>query len=343
MSENIFDKAVEDIEKGKKKTFTKLIKSSPDLVAQQHPESQYTLLHYAAKHDRVEMARLLIELGASLDSYPNKSYMPRHKGAGSGTWTALCQALNTESMETAKLIASHKVAPKNLWVAVGLGRWDLVLSFFDQDGNLKDNAGDPGKLQAKQDILNDCFCMACHTGRRDLIDFLLDKGADINGIDHWGMTGLHWTIQCHPELSKYLINEGADVRIRDAQHVATQLSWALYFEYKELADYMIDNCPVHIVDAINLDRKDLLEQQLAEEPSLVNGSLGMGEPLRVAAAKGNKEIVDMLLSRGADPKIYDVKTGMFEPQELKFTALQWAKEKGHEKIVRKLQEAGAEK
>ena len=28
MSENIFDKAVEDIEKGKKKTFTKLIKSS---------------------------------------------------------------------------------------------------------------------------------------------------------------------------------------------------------------------------------------------------------------------------------------------------------------------------
>ena len=218
-----------------------------------------------------------------------------------------------------------------------------MLSFFDQDGNLKDNAGDPGKLQAKQDILNDCFCMACHTGRRDLIDFLLDKGADINGIDHWGMTGLHWTIQCHPELSKYLINEGADVRIRDAQHVATQLSWALYFEHKELADYMIDNCPVHIVDAINLDRKDLLEQQLAEEPSLVNGALGMGEPLRVAAAKGNKKIVDMLLSRGADPKIYDVKTGMFEPQELKFTALQWAKEKGHEKIVRKLQEAGAEK
>ena len=146
MSDNIFEKAVEDIEKGKKKTFTKLIKSSPDLVAQQHPESQYTLLHYAAKHDRVEMAKLLIELGASLDSYPNKSYMPRHKGAGSGTWTALCQALNIESMETAKLIASHKVAPKNLWIAVGLGRWDLVLSFFDQDGNLKDNAGDPGKL-----------------------------------------------------------------------------------------------------------------------------------------------------------------------------------------------------
>jgi len=46
VSDNIFDKAVEDIEKGEKKTFTKLIKSSPDLVAQQHSESQYTFSSY---------------------------------------------------------------------------------------------------------------------------------------------------------------------------------------------------------------------------------------------------------------------------------------------------------
>ena len=343
MSTSIFDRVVRAIEEDEEKKFTKLIESSPQLVLQQHPDSQYTLLHYAAKYDRVAVAEQLINAGVPLDLYPSKNYMPEHKGAGSGTWTALCQALNAQSMETAKLIASYKITPKNLWVAVGLGRWDLVLSFFNPEGTLKDNAGDPGKLQSKQDILNDCFCMACHTGRVDMINFLFDKGADINGIDHWGMTGLHWTIQCHPELSRYLIDQGADVRIRDAQHVATQLSWALYFGHKQLADYMIDNCSIDIVDAINLDKNDMVEKLLAQDPVLVDGPLGLGEPLRMAAKKGNEAIIDILLASGANLKIYEVKIGMFEPQELEFTALQWAKRNGHSKIARKLQQAGAER
>ena len=339
----IFDQAVRSIEEDEEKIFTKLVESSSQLLLQQHPDSQYTLLHYAAKYNRSKMAEQLIDLGISLDLYPSKSYMPEHKGAGSGTWTALCQALNVQSMEIAELIASHKVTPNNLWVAIGLGRWDLVLSFFTQDGTLKDNAGDPGKLQSKQDILNDCFAMACHTGRVDMINFLLDKGADINGIDHWGMTGLHWVIQCHPELSRYLIEQGADVRIRDAQHVATQLSWALYFGNNQLADYMIGNCLIDIVDAINLGEEGMVKKILAGDPELVDGPLGLGEPLRMAAKKGNEAIIEILLSSGANPKIYDVKTGMFDRPELKLTALQWAKKNSHFRIAQKLQKAGAER
>ena len=63
----------------------------------------------------------------------------------------------------------------------------------------------------------------------------------------------------------------------------------------------------------------------------------------MAAQKGNEAIIDILLARGANLKIYDVKIGMFEPQELEFTALQWAKRNGHSKIARKLQQAGAER
>ena len=343
MITNIFDQAVRAIEEGQQTKLTKLVKSSPQLILQQHPDSQYTLLHYAAKYNRSKIAEQLINLGIPLELYPRNSYMPDHKGAGSGTWTALCQALNVQSMEVAELIASHKVTPNNLWVAVGLGRWDLVLSFFSQDGTLKDNAGDPGKLQSKQDILNDCFAMACHTGRVDLINFLLDKGADINGIDHWGMTGLHWAIQCHPELSRYLIEQGADVRIRDAQHVATQLSWALHFGNNQLADYMIENCSIDIVDAINLGKENIVRKILTGDPELVDGQLGLGEPLRMAAKRGNEAIIEILLSSGANPKIYDVKTGMFDQPELKLTALQWAKKNSYFKIAQKLQQAGAEK
>ena len=140
MSTSIFDRVVRAIEEDEENNFAKLIESSPQLVLQQHPDSQYTLLHYAAKYDRVAMAEQLINAGVPLDLYPSKNYMPEHKGAGSGTWTALCQALNAQSMETAKMIASYKITPKNLWVAVGLGRWDLVLSFFNAEGTLKDKA-----------------------------------------------------------------------------------------------------------------------------------------------------------------------------------------------------------
>ena len=340
---DLFKEAMDAIENDDQKAFQSLLDKAPDIVSATHEESQWTLLHYAAKFDRDQIAKLLIESGSSLDAYPENSYTPEHKGSGSGTWTPLSQALHYQSMKTAELLASNKVVPDNLWTAVGLGSLEKVKSFFDQDGQLKDNAGDPGKLQTEQDILNDCFCVACHMGNKEIMEFLLDRGAEINGKDHWGMTALHWLIQCHPQYAKYLIDKGADVRIRDAQHVATQLSWAFFHENKELAEYMIANCPIHIVDAINLERMDLLKKALSDDPGLLNGPLGKGEPLRMAAAKGCEDMVEFLLEKGASPKYYDVEKGMFDPQELKFTALQWAKEKGHDSIAKKLQEAGAEK
>ena len=123
------------------------------------------------------------------------------------------------------------------------------------------------------------------------------KGADINGIDLWGMTGLHWEIQCHPELSRYLIEQGADIRIRDAQHVATQLSWALHFGNNQLADYMIENCSIDIVDAINLGKENVVRKILTGDPELVDGAFGLGEPLRMAAKRGNEAIIEILLSK----------------------------------------------
>ena len=90
MSTSIFDRVVQAIEADEDKKFAKLIESSPQEILQQHPDTQYTLLHYAAKYDRVSMAEQLINAGVPLDLYPSKNYMPEHKGAGSGPWTTLC-------------------------------------------------------------------------------------------------------------------------------------------------------------------------------------------------------------------------------------------------------------
>ena len=319
------------------------IEKHQELVDFKLPDSEYSLLHVAAKSNQVECAKLLIEAGSSLSYYPSHSYIPKQKGAGSGSWTPLVQALNEESHEVANLIASYDVTPNNLWVAVGLGDLESVKSFFAEDGSLKENAGDPGKLLSNQEILDDAFCMACHMGRIEFIDFLLDKGANVSGRDHWGMTGLHWTIECHPELSNYLIDKGADVRIRDAQHVATPLMWALYFNQGELADYMLENCSIHICDAVILGRADLVEKLIADDPDLVHGPLGLEEPIRVAAHKGNEKLVRYLLEKGASALNYETRPGMFDPNEVKNTALGWAEQEGHLKIVEILKEAGAER
>ena len=76
MSTSVFDRVVRTIEEDKEQKFTKLIESSPQLVLQQHPDTQYTLLHYAAKYDRVAMAEQLINAGVPLDLYPSNNYMP---------------------------------------------------------------------------------------------------------------------------------------------------------------------------------------------------------------------------------------------------------------------------
>ena len=57
MITNIFDQAVRAIEEGQQTKLTKLVKSLPQLILQQHPDSQYTLLHYAAKYNRSKMLK----------------------------------------------------------------------------------------------------------------------------------------------------------------------------------------------------------------------------------------------------------------------------------------------
>lgn len=343
MNQNVLARAKELLLDSKLNQFKEIIGENPGLLSAQFEDTQYTLLHFAAKEKQPQIAKFLLDSGAPLDVYPQNSYFPKDKGAGNGSWTPLVQALNAQSFEIAEMIAEKEICPNNLWVAVGLRRKGLVDSFFDQSGTLKDNAGDPGKLQTQQEILDDALSMASHVGSRELIEFLLDKGADINGRDHWGMTALHWAIDCHPDNAQYLIEKGANVLTRDAQHVATAFMWAKFFENEKLADYILENCTLHICDAVAIERIDLVKNIIEENPELIHGPLGLEEPLRVAANKGNQKILEYLLEKGARPTSYEVRPGMFDPPELKFTALGWAREKGHQKVSEILSQAGAVK
>jgi len=82
----------------------------------------------------------------------------------------------------AAFLAAHG-AHLDLEGAAGVGRLDLVESFFNEDGSLKENAT-KRQLQAG-------FIWACEYGQASVAEFLLEKGVDLRAGENIGQTALH--------------------------------------------------------------------------------------------------------------------------------------------------------
>ena len=123
--------------------------------------------------------------------------------------------------EAAEFFASHG-ARLDLEGAAGVGRLDVVKSFFNDDGSLKSTA--------TQQQLKDGFACACQFGRTSVVEFLLQKSIDIDAkLKHDGQTGLHWAAhRGHVDTVKLLLLRGAPVDMKDENLGKTPLGWALY-------------------------------------------------------------------------------------------------------------------
>jgi hypothetical protein len=111
-------------------------------------------------------------------------------------------------------------APLDLEGAAGVGRLDLVKSYFTKDGNLKTNA-------TRQQM--ECgFGWACEYGRTDIVEYLLELGLPADVLPH-GITGLHWAAYtARVEIVKRLLEKKAPVELKDGRHHGTPLGWALH-------------------------------------------------------------------------------------------------------------------
>jgi|SRR5580658_1047832 ankyrin repeat protein len=86
----------------------------------------------------------------------------------------------------AAVFLASRGASLDLEGAAGVGRLDVVKSFFHLDGGLK--------LPANPNQLQRGFLWACEFGRNDVVEFLLDKGADLRAQADTGQSGLHWAV-----------------------------------------------------------------------------------------------------------------------------------------------------
>jgi serine/threonine protein kinase len=140
--------------------------------------------------------------------------------------------------------------------------------------------------------------------RREIVDRLLKKGADVNGKDYSGQTPLHCAAGFgHEHVVRTLLSAGADVSIKDDEG-HTALHSAAAQGHKNIVGLLLER-------KANMNDLDVNE----------------GSPLHFAARRGHEPVVKILLNRGAEYKFKDDKGR---------TVLHYAAERGFVMIVKLL-------
>ena len=135
---------------------------------------------------------------------------------------------------------------------------------------------------------------ACKAGRREIIDLMILKGAD-----NWN-SGLKYACNGgHRDIVEYMISLGAN-------------SWNDGLKYgckgghKDIANYMISlgacSCPISFIYACRSGQRDLLELLIlnGEIDGQMSASTYWNNGLRHACKCGHKEIVEFMISKGAN-------------------------------------------
>jgi len=225
-----FEAAADAIVSGDIDTLSRLLRQDPGLTtARSQRAHNATLLHYVAANgiegfrqktpkNIVEITKLLLDSGADIEAtsiayggpstvlglaatsvHPVRAgvdepllqvlldhgaSMESPGGAGNGQ-SAILGCLTNGRGAAATLFAARG-ARLNLETAAGAGRLDVVKSFFNHEGELKPTA--------TQRQLQRGFLWACEFGHKEIVEYLLDRGADLRDQAETSETGLHWAV-----------------------------------------------------------------------------------------------------------------------------------------------------
>ena len=155
--------------------------------------------------------------------------------------------------------------------------------------------------------------IACKEGNKEAINVLLNAGADHNIADAYGHTWLHYAARNYrqPEVLQTIINHGVDVNVTN-EHKITALMLACEKGNKDVINILLDAGADHnITDAygdtwLHYAARNYWHPEVLH--SLISHGVGVNATNRknitafmTACAKGNKDIINVLLNAGADP------------------------------------------
>ncbi len=253
-----FEAAVDTVITGDVATLERLLRENPELIRAHSTRKHHaTLLHYVGANgvedfrqktpkNAVGVLKILLKAGAEVDAVADMygggsttlglvatSIHPLLAGVQDALIETLLEAgaaiqgpgavngcLANGRPQAAEFLAKRG-ARLDLEGAAGVGRLDLVKSFFNEDGSLKANA-----TEAQ---MKDGFTWACEYGRTSVVEYLLQRGMEIDAkVKHHGQTGLHWAAcNAHVDTVKLLLERKAPVDAQDESWGNTPLGWTL--------------------------------------------------------------------------------------------------------------------
>ena len=243
--------------------------------------------------------------------------------------------------------------------AAELGDLEKVRAYLEKD---------PKQINATDSKGRTVLGRAARSGKKELVEFLLDKGATedifaaaivghtdkvaaflkqdpklINARDNGGKTALHWAaLYGQEKVMELLLAEKADVNSLDEDGF-TPLHWAATFDQSEavkvlLANKADMNLKVQKYGWTAL-RLAVIHGHMATAEALLNGGADPNLKdqesiplLNQAVIRGKKEMVGLLLDKKADVNKKDAEGE---------TALDEAEEQGNKEIIEFLRQYGA--
>ncbi|KAK2831302.1 hypothetical protein Q7C36_016388 [Tachysurus vachellii] len=292
-----------------------------------------SLLHYAVASGNIEIVRLVLNNGASVNCKSANGYTPLliavlkkfHEICGllveSGAdvnlaeqdlWTALHFASQSGDDRAVRLLLDAKatadVKDKEGWTPIHLasqnGHENVVRHLLSRLTDV-----DIQEEQSGRTALH----TACEYGHLSIAKLLLAKGADPNRTDNTQTTSLHLAAeQGHFRVARLLVNSGADVKLKDNRNYSALHFAALrgctgicrfLLSHGEDADVMTGQkwTPMHLA-ALKGHSETLL---VLEENGGSVDAQGEGgwTPLHLACHHRHDEVVSVLINAGVNPNV----------------------------------------